>query len=91
MCQTSGNLAPCCIKHTQGPFGTKVRRLDMCRSILSLHKIAHQMWPDHSFSQINRATERTMGVGVRDETEVGGSGWTKFEKVVVSNIGGKSS
>ena len=49
------------------------------------------MWPDHSFSQINRATERTMGVGFRDEREVGGSGWTKFEKVVVSNMGRKSS
>ena len=38
------------------------------------------MWPDHSFSQINRVTERTIGVGVRDEREVVGSGWTKFEK-----------
>ena len=36
----------------------------MCRSILSLRKIAHQMWRDHPFSQRNRTTERTVGVEV---------------------------
>ena len=35
----------------------------MCRSILSLSKIANQMWHDHPFSQRNRTTERAVGVG----------------------------
>ena len=61
MCQTSVNLTPCCIKV---PSGTKVPRLDMCRSILSLGRIAHQMWYDHPFSQRNWTTERTIGVEV---------------------------
>ena len=55
----------------QGPTSTKVPRLDMCRSILSLSKIAHQMWCDYSFSQRNRTTERTVGVEVRGDREVG--------------------
>ena len=46
-------------------------RLDMCRSILSLRKIAHQMWRDHPFSKRNRTTERTVGVRVRGDREVG--------------------
>ena len=31
-------------KTHQGPSGTKVPRLDMCRSILSLSKTAHEMF-----------------------------------------------
>ena len=51
--------------------GTNVPRLDMCRFILTLSKIAHQIWRDHSFSQRNRATERTVGVGVVGDKKVG--------------------
>ena len=43
------------------PSGTEIPRLEMSRSILSLSKIAHQMWCDHQFSQRNKATERTGG------------------------------
>ena len=72
MCQTSIQLAPCCIKHTyQGPSGTKVARLDMCRSIISLSKIVHQMWYDHPFSLRNKTTERAVGVEVGDNRERG--------------------
>ena len=65
----------------------------MCRSILSLSKITHQLWRDHPFIQRNRTTERTVGVGVRGDRELGGGGWTKFEKKRggVGNIGGGSS
>ena len=53
----------------------------MCRSILSLSKIAHQMWHDHPFSQRNRITERTLGVKVGGDKEVVRvKGWTKSEK-----------
>ena len=38
------------------------------------------MWRDHPFSQRNRETERTVGVGIGGDREVGGGGWTKFEK-----------
>ena len=41
------------------------------------------MWRDHPFSQRNRTTERTVGVGVGGDKEVAGGegwGWTKFEK-----------
>ena len=58
----------------------------MCRSILSLCKIAHKMWRDHLISQRNRTTERIVGWGLvvtgplgdRGDRRVGG--WTKFEK-----------
>ena len=66
-----------------------VQRLGMCRSILSLSKIAHQMWSDHPFSQRNVTTERTVEVGLRGNWEVeegGGGGWTKFEKWEICNI-----
>ena len=53
---------------------TKVARLDMCRSILSLSKILHEMWSDHPFSQRNRATERTVGIWVGGDREVGEGG-----------------
>ena len=42
----------------------------MCWSILSLRKIAHQMWCDHPFSQRNKVTERTVGVGVGGDQEI---------------------
>ena len=46
----------------------------MSRSILSLSKIAHQIWCDHPFSQRNKETERTMRLGVRGDREVVGGG-----------------
>ena len=54
----------------------------MKRSMLPLSKIAHQMWRDHPFSQRNMATERTVGVGVGGDREVGEmvGRCTKFEK-----------
>ena len=45
------------------------------------------MWRDHPFSQRNRATEKTVGVGFGGDRKVGG-GWTKFEKGEWRNIGG---
>ena len=48
----------------------KLPRLDM----LSLSKIAHQMWRDHPFSQRNRTTERIVVVGAGGDRKVGG-GW----------------
>ena len=44
----------------------------MCRSILSLSKIAYQTWHNHPFFQRNWTTERTVGVGVGDDREWGG-------------------
>ena len=35
---------------------------------------------DHPFSQRNRTTEGTVGMGVGSDREVGGGDWTKFEK-----------
>ena len=59
----------------QGLSGTKVARLDMCRSILSVKKKAHQMWRDHPFSQRNRTAETTVGVrGVSNREMRGASG-----------------
>ena len=54
-----------------------VPRLDMCRSILLLSKIAHQMWHDHPFSQRSRTTEKTVGVEVGGDREVGERGLDK--------------
>ena len=45
--------------------------LGMCRSILSLSKIAHQLWRDLPFSQRNKTTERTIGVEIRGDREMG--------------------
>ena len=45
--------------------------LGMCRSILSLSKIAHQLWCDLPFSQRNKTTERTIGVEIRGDREMG--------------------
>ena len=56
----------------QGPSGIKIPRLDMCRFIIILSIIAHQMWRDHSFSQRNKTTEKAVGVEVeRDRVEGG--------------------
>ena len=48
-----------------GLSGTMVPRLDMCRSIISLNRITHQMWRDHKFSQRNKATKRAVGWRLR--------------------------
>ena len=45
-------------KTEEGSSGTKVPRLDICRSIAAFSKITHQMWRDHSFSQRNKTTKR---------------------------------
>ena len=73
----------------QGPSGTKVPRLDMYRSIISLSKTAHQMWRDRTFNQRNKTAERVVGVDVGDN-RVGRGDWTKFQKGRgVGNIGGR--
>ena len=45
------------------------------------------MWRDHPFSQRNRTTEKTVGVGFGGDRKVRG-GWTKSEKGEWRNIGG---
>ena len=40
----------------------------MCRSLISVSKLTHQVLHDHPFSQRNKATKRAVGV------EVGGNG-----------------
>ena len=66
----------------------------MCSSILSLSKIAHEMWRDHPFSQRNRKRVRTVGVGVGGDRKVGrgGGGGKKKKKKGggVGNIGGSA-
>ena len=59
----------------------------MCRSILSLSKIAHQMWRDHPFGQRNMTTERTMGVGVGGDREVRGGGGRGVAQNLKKGIG----
>ena len=56
-----------------GPSDTMVPRLDMCRSIISLSRITHQMGHYHPFNQHNKAAKTAVGM------EVAG-GWSKFEK-----------
>ena len=66
----------------QGPFGSKYKstkvlkepRLNMGRSIISLSKIAHQMWHNHPFSQRNKTIERAVGwwLKVTEKEGVGG-------------------
>ena len=51
----------------------------MCRSILSLSKIAHQLWHDPPLSQRNGTADRAVGVRVRSERYVGVGGRKKFE------------
>ena len=53
---------------------SKAPRLDMCRSIISLSKIVHQMWHDHPFSQ---RKNRWWGLEVTRNT-VGGRGVDKI-------------
>ena len=74
MCHTSVNLTPCCLKPA-GFSGTKVPRLDICRSIVSLSKI-NVKYGAITHSVRNKTTKRTVMV------EVGGERWywTKFEK-----------
>ena len=75
MSQTSVDLTPCCIKHTHlSPSGTDISRLDMCRFIILLSKIAHQMWWDQVFNQRNKTTERAVGLGVGGDREGGQGG-----------------
>ena len=45
------------------------------QTLVSLSKIAYQMWHDHPFSQKYKATERA--VGVRVDRETGGGGGEK--------------
>ena len=49
----------------------KVLRLDMCTFMISLSKIAHQMWRDHPFSQRNKTTEWADGVVTGGDREGG--------------------
>ena len=59
----------------------------MCKSILSLSKIAHPIRRDHPFSQRNRTMERTVGVGNGSNREVDGIG-QNLKKRGRGNIGG---
>ena len=59
----------------------------MCRSILSLSKITHQMWHDYLFIQRKWSTERILGMGLEVTGEWGeGLGWKKTETEGVGNI-----
>ena len=51
-----------------------VPRFDICRSIISVSKIVHQMWCDHPFSQGNKTTKRVVWVGIGDNRERRGGG-----------------
>ena len=48
--------------------------------ILSLSKIAHQMWHDHPFSQRNMTTERTVEVGLEMTERLGGRDGQNLKK-----------
>ena len=90
MCQTSVNLKPCCIKHH-----IKILLVPRYQGLLCVDpyysKIAHQMRRDHPFSQRNRITERTVGVEVGGDREVGERWLDKiWKRRGVSNIGGSS-
>ena len=49
----------------------EVLRLYMCTFMISLTKIAHQMWRDHPFSQRNKTTEWADGVVTGGDREGG--------------------
>ena len=69
----------------------KVLRLDMCRSIISLTKITHQMWRDHPFSQRNKTTERAVRLGAGGSKEREGELskiWKRGEGTWLGNIWG---
>ena len=42
--------------------------------VITISKIANQMWHNHPFSQRNRTTKRTVTVGVGGDREVGEGG-----------------
>ena len=67
----------------------KVVRPDMCRSIILLSKITHQMWRDHTFCQRNKTTEGVVGVGLGGDRGSGAVGQS-LKKEGVGNIGGSS-
>ena len=46
----------------------------MCKSLMFLSKMAHQMWGDHPFSQRNKTTEREVGMRVGVDWKAGGKG-----------------
>ena len=60
-------------------------RFDICISMISLTKIAHQRRSNHLFSQKNKAAELAVRVGVGGNSE---GRWTKFEKWGLGSIGG---
>ena len=62
----------------------------MCRSIISLSKIAHQMSRDHLFSQRNKTAEREVRVGVSGNREGGGGVRNKLKKEGDGDIEGFS-
>ena len=55
----------------RGPSGTKVPRLYMCRSVISISKTTPKMLCDHPFSQRNKATKRTVGWSLKARGWVG--------------------
>ena len=56
----------------QGPSSIKVKRLDMCRSIISLGKTPQLIWHDLPFSKRNKAIKRAVGyrLEVKERQEV---------------------
>ena len=52
-----------------GRSGTKVPRLDIYRSIISLSEITHQMWHGHPFSQRNKTSKIAGGEGWKQQVE----------------------
>ena len=59
----------------------KILRLNICTSMISLRKVANQMWRDHPFSQRNNTTEWAV---VELETTGKRGGWTKFDRGFVN-------
>ena len=49
----------------------KVLRLHLCTSMISLSKIAHQMWRNHPFSPRNKTTEWAARMGIGGDREGG--------------------
>ena len=76
MCQKSVNFKLCCIKTYQGRSRTKVPRLDMYRSIISLSKRTHKMWHHHPFIQRSKTSK------IAVEVKVGGNGEERFDKIL---------
>ena len=59
-----------CVSEGQGSTGTKVARLDMSKSIISLSKIANQCGAIADFAK-DKTTERSVGVAVGQNLEKG--------------------